>query len=168
MPFVHKLNPETSHQIAVLAAKYKILPKSHYIDPETLKTEVWGIKFQNPIGIAAGFDKHGEAVESLHKIGFGFVEIGSVTPLPQPGNEKPRVFRLETDDAIINRYGFNSDGHESVYNRIKALKDNKEFNGVVGVNLGKNRVSTQPVQDYVSGIEKFGEVADYLVINISR
>ncbi|CAG2056864.1 unnamed protein product [Timema podura] len=131
------------------------------------KTEVWRLNFKNPVGIAAGFDKQGESIECLHNIGFGFVEIGSVTPKPQPGNEKPRVFRLDKDKAIINRYGFNSEGHDVVYNRIKYLKSKKGFTGIIGVNLGKNKDSKDPIDDYVQGIIKFGDVADYLVINIS-
>ncbi|KAL0276504.1 UNVERIFIED_CONTAM: hypothetical protein PYX00_004064 [Menopon gallinae] len=166
MPLFFKINPETAHKIAVAVAKYNLVPKSQYIDPDCLKSELWGLRFKNPLGVAAGFDKHGEAIESLHNIGFGFVEIGSVTPLPQPGNQKPRVFRLLTDNAIINRYGFNSDGHDAVYNRLKTLKE-KKFEGIIGVNLGKNKNSADPVKDYVSGIEKFGEVADYFVINVS-
>ncbi|KAJ9593214.1 hypothetical protein L9F63_015239, partial [Diploptera punctata] len=167
MPLVHKLNPETSHNIAILASKYGIIPKSRFEDPTTLKTEVWHIAFSNPVGIAAGFDKQGEVVAPLHSIGFGFVEIGSVTPLPQPGNDKPRVFRLEKDEAVINRYGFNSDGHEAVYSRLKLLRSKDNFTGVIGVNLGKNKNSADPIKDYVDGIKKFSEIADYLVINVS-
>ncbi|KAG8320641.1 hypothetical protein J6590_064393 [Homalodisca vitripennis] len=131
-------------------------------------TEVWGLKFKNPVGMAAGFDKQGEAVEGLHGIGFGFVEIGCMTPNPQPGNEKPSVFRLVENSAVINRYGFNSDEHDKVYERLQSLKQNELFRGVIGVNLGKNKDSIDPVDDYIKGIEKFGHVADYIVINISR
>lgn len=123
------------------------------------------ISFSNPIGIAAGFDKHGEAVQGLHDIGFGFIEIGSITPLPQPGNPQPRVFRLQEDKAIINRYGFNSDGHDKVFERI--IKIRTTFDGVLGINLGKNKISNDAKDDYTKGIEKFGPVADYLVINVS-
>uniref|UniRef100_A0A1B6G2N7 Dihydroorotate dehydrogenase (quinone), mitochondrial n=1 Tax=Cuerna arida TaxID=1464854 RepID=A0A1B6G2N7_9HEMI len=167
IPGLHNLNPETAHNVGVLTSKFKLLPRSRYIDSQALTTEVWGLKFKNPVGMAAGFDKQGEAVEGLHDIGFGFVEIGSVTPNPQPGNEKPRVFRLVENSAIINRYGFNSDGHDKVYERLQSLKQNESFRGVIGVNLGKNKDSTDPVNDYIKGIEKFGSVADYIVINIS-
>ncbi|XP_054271811.1 dihydroorotate dehydrogenase (quinone), mitochondrial-like [Macrosteles quadrilineatus] len=167
LPAVHKLNPETAHNLGVITSKYKLLPKTKYVDGNSLATEVWGLKFKNPIGMAAGFDKQGEAVEGLHDIGFGFVEVGSVTPQPQPGNSKPRVFRLTENQAIINRYGFNSDGHDEVYKRLESLKQNKTFNGVLGINLGKNKESSDPVDDYVKGIKLFGEIADYLVINIS-
>nr|CAD7573149.1 unnamed protein product [Timema californicum] len=167
MPLIQVLDPETSHNLAIAVSKYGLFPKSKYKDSDSLKTEVWRLNFKNPVGIAAGFDKQGEAIECLHNIGFGFVEIGSVTPKPQPGNEKPRVFRLDKDKAIINRYGFNSEGHDAVYNRIKYLKSKQGFTGIIGVNLGKNKDSKDPIDDYVQGIIKFGDVADYLVINIS-
>lgn len=125
------------------------------------------IYVKNPVGLAAGFDKNAEAVEGLDHLGFGFVEVGSVTPFPQSGNQKPRVFRLSEDEAIINRYGFNSDGHEAVWHRLQQLRANRQFNGVVGVNLGKNKSSDDAVKDYVDGIKLFGPVADYLVINVS-
>lgn len=165
MPVMHKLNPETSHRLAVLATKYGFIAKSKFKDPTNLNTEVWGIKFSNPIGIAAGFDKHGEAVIGLHHIGFGFVEVGSVTPKPQPGNPKPRVFRLKEDEAIINRYGFNSAGYNAVHERLNSIERKK--NMIIGVNLGKNKSSENSAGDYVLGLQKFSGVADYLVINIS-
>ncbi|GLH00355.1 Dihydroorotate dehydrogenase (quinone), mitochondrial [Gryllus bimaculatus] len=102
MPVIHFLPPETSHNMGIMVGKYGLFGQSRFKDPETLKTKVWHLNFSNPIGMAAGFDKQGEVVSALHKIGFGFVEVGSVTPLPQPGNDKPRVFRLEEDEAIIN------------------------------------------------------------------
>lgn len=125
------------------------------------------LNVDNPLGISAGFDKNGEAIEGLRSIGFGFVEIGSVTPIPQGGNSKPRVFRLNEDAAIINRYGFNSDGHEQVWKRIQQLRANKNYEGIIGVNLGKNKTSDDPVKDYVEGLKLFAPVADYLVINVS-
>ncbi|XP_014291254.1 dihydroorotate dehydrogenase (quinone), mitochondrial isoform X2 [Halyomorpha halys] len=127
-------------------------------------SKLWNLEFSNPIGMAAGFDKDAEAVDGLLKIGFGFVEVGSVTPLPQAGNDRPRVFRLPSNKAIINRYGFNSEGHDAVLSRVKSAR--KEY-GVVGVNLGKNKESTDPVGDYAKGIVLFSPYADYLVINIS-
>jgi len=166
VPLVQSFDPETSHRLALSALKSRFLPKSPFSDPPSLKSQVWGISFSNPIGMAAGFDKDAEAVVGLHKVGFGFVEVGSVTPLPQPGNEKPRVFRLKENHAVINRYGFNSDGHEKVLDRIKELRA-QGFQGHVGVNLGKNKLSPHPIKDYVDGIKLFGPLADYLVINIS-
>ena len=103
----------------------------------------------------------------LRDIGFGFIEVGSVTPKPQPGNSKPRVFRLPEDQAVINRYGFNSEGHQVVYERLNHIKINESCDRIVGVNLGKNKTSEDPVGDYVVGIKKLGPVADYLVINVS-
>jgi len=166
MPIAHKFDPEDSHRLAVFAMKHCLIRKQKQPDPETLATEMFGLKFTNPVGIAAGFDKHAEGMQGLHRTGFGFVEIGSVTPLPQLGNDKPRVFRLEEDNAIINRYGFNSEGHEEVYTRVKSEVD-KTDRAIIGVNLGKNKLSDCAAQDYVDGVNKFGAIADYLVINIS-
>nr|CAH7733393.1 unnamed protein product [Callosobruchus chinensis] len=131
------------------------------------KVKVFGKEFSNPIGIAAGFDKDGKAILGLKDIGFGFVEVGSVTPEAQPGNEKPRVFRLNDDLAVINRYGFNSEGHNAVLQRISNVREAKEEIPIIGVNLGKNKTSDDATKDYVEGIRKFGPLSDYLVINIS-
>ncbi|KAJ3640780.1 hypothetical protein Zmor_027322 [Zophobas morio] len=167
MPAVHVLEPEDSHKLGIIISKYRLIPRPNYTDPEALKTTLFGKVFQNPIGIAAGFDKHAEAVLGLRDIGFGFIEVGSVTPKPQPGNSKPRVFRLPEDRAVINRYGFNSEGHQVVYERLNHIKINESCDRIVGVNLGKNKTSEDPVGDYVVGIKKLGPVADYLVINVS-
>lgn len=169
MPIVRVLDPETGHNLSIKAAKYKLVPKPRMPDPPSLKTEVWGRTFSNPVGLAAGFDKNGEAVDGLLKVGFGFVEIGSITPNPQPGNEKPRVFRLTEDEAVINRYGFNSDGHKEVFQRLRHREAEPPVSerGLMGINLGKNKLSGHPVGDYVAGVQVFGKVADYLVINIS-
>ncbi|XP_071653834.1 dihydroorotate dehydrogenase (quinone) [Temnothorax longispinosus] len=167
VPLVQLIDPETAHKLAVKALKYGLVPKQRTEDPSLLRTTVLGMEFKNPIGIAAGFDKQGEAVEGLHKIGFSFVEIGSVTPKPQPGNPKPRVFRLPEDNAVVNRYGFNSDGHDVVWERLKRLKESKDFNGILGVNLGKNKETVDATQDYIDGVKRFMDVADYLVINVS-
>lgn len=131
-----------------------------------------GHRLTNPIGIAAGFDKHGDAVRGLADIGFGFVEIGSVTPAPQPGNERPRVFRLHADRALINRYGFNSVGHADAYERIVAETKSTGGGGsalpMLGINLGKNKTSAaESAEDYVEGVRRFADIADYLVINVS-
>ncbi|XP_019766027.2 dihydroorotate dehydrogenase (quinone), mitochondrial [Dendroctonus ponderosae] len=166
MPLVHLLDPEQAHKLAVFVSHHRLIPKSQQKDSEILKVTVFGKEFPNPIGIAAGFDKDGKAIMGLKDIGFGFVEIGSVTPHPQPGNEKPRVFRLPLDMAIINRYGFNSDGHDEVRTRITNAKADPEV-PLIGVNLGKNKTSDDPVKDYVDGINTFGSVCDYLVVNIS-
>lgn len=169
MPMLRWLDPETAHTLSIKAAKYKLIPRPAFTDPPSLKSEVWGRTFSNPVGLAAGYDKDGEAVDGLLKIGFGFVEIGSVTPNPQPGNDKPRVFRLIEDSAVINRYGFNSDGHQEVFKRLRHREAEPKISerGLMGVNLGKNKLSGHPVADYVSGVRVFGKVADYLVINVS-
>ncbi|XP_050302553.1 dihydroorotate dehydrogenase (quinone), mitochondrial [Anthonomus grandis grandis] len=166
MPLVHLLDPEQAHKLAVFTSKHRLLPKSQFTDPEILKISFFGKEFSNPIGIAAGFDKDGSAIIGLRDMGFGFVEIGSVTPLPQPGNEKPRVFRLPEDMAIINRYGFNSEGHATVLERVQKARNNPDV-PIIGVNLGKNKTSEDAVKDYVEGIKIFGEVSDYLVVNVS-
>ncbi|XP_065341134.1 dihydroorotate dehydrogenase (quinone), mitochondrial isoform X1 [Cloeon dipterum] len=168
MPLVQRLDPETSHNFAIFACKYKLFPKSKFQDPESLKTKILNLSFENPVGIAAGFDKQAEAAQSLRNIGFGFVEIGSVTPLPQSGQKKPRLFRLSENEALINRMGFNSDGHEVVLQRLVSLRESENGkNLTLGVNLGKNKTSEDAVADYCKGIELFSDVADYLVVNIS-
>ncbi|CAL7938188.1 unnamed protein product [Xylocopa violacea] len=167
VPCAQWLDPEVAHNTAVKILKWGLLPGQRTEDPASLTTDIWGLHFKNPVGMAAGFDKQGEAVEALHKIGFSFVEIGSVTPKPQEGNPKPRVFRLLEDNAVVNRYGFNSHGYDTVWERLRRLKDNKNFDGIVGINLGKNKTSEDAVQDYIDGIKKFADVADYFVINVS-
>jgi len=162
-----KCSLEQAHRISIFLLSHRLLPRSSLKDSDSLKCKVFGREFSNPVGIAAGFDKHGEAVLGLQDIGFGFVEVGSVTPLPQEGNPKPRVFRLSEDEGVINRYGFNSDGHQVVHERIKKLKDKSKLKTVLGINLGKNKNSVDAIGDYVLGVEKFGELADYLVINVS-
>ncbi|KMZ04866.1 dihydroorotate dehydrogenase (quinone), mitochondrial [Drosophila simulans] len=167
MPAVRLLPAEASHQLAVLACKYRLCPVSQYHDDQNLHTPFFGRMLSNPIGIAAGFDKNAEAVDGLQDLGFGFIEVGTVTPAAQEGNPKPRVFRLTDDKAIINRYGFNSDGHQAVLQRLRLLRKKENFNGVVGVNLGRNKTTMSPIADYVQGVRVFGPVADYLVINVS-
>ena len=189
MPFLQNWvvkDAEKAHRLAIWAAKNNLLiaPPSVRKQIKTneenpvLATTVFGIKFPNPVGIAAGFDKNAEAVEGMHNLGFGFIEIGSVTPKPQQGNPQPRVFRLNEDKAIINRYGFNSEGHDVVFERLRTLQlkyldmtsheDWEMRKPIIGINLGKNKTSpVESVQDYVDGVNKFGKIADYLVINIS-
>lgn len=169
MPSVMRvLGAEQAHTFAVWLASKGLIPVDVDGDPEVLQTNVFGLHFCNPIGLAAGFDKHGEAVDGLLKAGFGFVEIGSVTPLPQPGNDKPRVFRLMEDKAVINRYGFNSHGHHAVQTRLE-----QQFlvrghpPGILGINLGKNKTSDNAVGDYVKGVQCFSGLGDYLVVNVS-
>ncbi|XP_047470185.1 dihydroorotate dehydrogenase (quinone), mitochondrial-like isoform X1 [Penaeus chinensis] len=167
MPIFHSVDPETAHNLAVMAAKYNLVPEAKLKESKLLESRVVNLVFKTPVGLAAGFDKHGEAVEGLFRMGFSFVEVGSVTPLPQPGNPKPRVFRLKDDKAVINRYGFNSVGHEVVHARLSQLQPPGQRPGILGINLGKNKTSEDYVQDYTQGIASFGPIADYLVVNIS-
>lgn len=141
-----------------------------YPDPKILNCKVFGLNFPNPLGMAAGFDKNGECIDGVHDMGFGFAELGSVTPLPQPGNPLPRVFRLKEDRCVINRYGFNSQGLEVVRARLLARQEHGPDSykkGVVGVNLGKNKLQEDATVDYVKGVQMLGEFADYLVVNVS-
>ncbi|VDK58548.1 unnamed protein product [Anisakis simplex] len=149
-------------------AKYNLLPKLGYnrIEYPELECSVFDKKFKNPIGLAAGFDKDGEAIDGLRKSGFGFIEIGTVTPLPQEGNPKPRLFRLTEDEGLINRFGFNSAGVGTVYNRVrKAFIPNSDV--PLGVNIGKNKKTDDVRSDYDIGVNYFGACSDYLVINVS-
>lgn len=143
------------------------------MDEPVLAVRVFNQDFPNPIGIAAGFDKNAEAMEGLLDVGFGFVEIGSVTPKGQPGNPKPRVFRLTEDRGVINRYGFNSDGIPPVAKRLESYVASRELRqayhrpGVLGVNLGKNKTTEDAASDYVKGVDALAKYADYLVVNVS-
>uniref|UniRef100_UPI00398E8666 dihydroorotate dehydrogenase (quinone), mitochondrial isoform X2 n=1 Tax=Pristiophorus japonicus TaxID=55135 RepID=UPI00398E8666 len=165
------VDPETAHTLAVRFISWGLIPRTKCKDSPTLEVNVFGQKFKNPVGIAAGFDKHGEAVDGLYKMGFGFVEVGSVTPQPQDGNSRPRVFRLETDQAVINRYGFNSHGHLAVQQRLQARSEiQKQLTKAgrpLGINLGKNKLSRDAAADYVAGVRELGPLADYLVVNVS-
>jgi dihydroorotate dehydrogenase len=159
-----KLEPERAHRLAVRVIASGMLP-GHRPDPDPrLKRKLLGYAFENPIGIAAGFDKDGEAVDGLFGLGFGLVEVGTVTPRPQEGNPRPRVFRLEADEAVVNRLGFNSRGSEAVVARLSARR---EGGGIVGVNIGANRDSIDRVADYVALIQAFAPVASYFTVNVS-
>tara|TARA_B100000214_G_scaffold375086_1_gene359979 strand:- start:4255 stop:5295 length:1041 start_codon:yes stop_codon:yes gene_type:complete len=159
---IFKIDPELAHDLAIKALKYNYIPFNSIEDNST-KIEIFGKKISNPIGIAAGFDKDAEVYNSLFKLGFGFVEVGTVTPLKQYGNSKPRVFRLEEDEALINRLGFNNSGADKVSSRIK-LDPPK---GLLGINIGPNKDSLNRIKDYVICLNKFYKLADYLTINIS-
>ncbi|MDB2404937.1 quinone-dependent dihydroorotate dehydrogenase [Alphaproteobacteria bacterium] len=160
--FLKLINPETAHNITIKMLKNGIYFKPLYKDDEILKTELWGKKFPNPVGLSAGFDKNGECYNAMLDLGMGFCEIGSVTPLPQEGNPKPRLFRLPKDGAVINRLGFNNLGIDYVFKQLQ-----KPRRGILGVNLGKNKTTADPVIDFVKGCKKLSTLADYLVINVS-
>ncbi|XP_057569067.1 dihydroorotate dehydrogenase (quinone), mitochondrial isoform X2 [Hippopotamus amphibius kiboko] len=165
------LDAETAHRLALRFTSLGLLPRCTFQDSDMLEVRVLGRKFRNPVGIAAGFDKHGEAVDGLYKMGFGFVEIGSVTPKPQEGNPRPRVFRLPEDQAVINRYGFNSHGLSVVEHRLRARQQTQarltEGGLPLGINLGKNKTSVDAASDYAEGVRVLGPLADYLVVNVS-
>lgn len=170
LPIAHRwVAPEFAHFLAIKCAKYSIGTnfKSSEIIYPNLETNLWNLKFNNPIGLAAGFDKHGEAAYGLSKVGFGFIEIGSITPKPQQGNDKPRLFRLIEDQSIINRYGFNSVGHRTAKNNISKQRYFLKQNYPVGINLGKNKTTENAIDDYIRGLEEFKNLASYFVINIS-
>ncbi|HEU4958760.1 MAG TPA: quinone-dependent dihydroorotate dehydrogenase [Sphingomicrobium sp.] len=162
-PFAFALDAETAHGAAIAALKFAHrLPPRRF--PESLRTTVAGIDFRSPVGLAAGFDKDAEVAEAMLGAGFGFVEIGTVTPRPQNGNPKPRLFRLAEDRAVINRMGFNNAGQEAAFDRLRRLT---RVHGVIGVNVGANKDSVDRIADYVEGIRRMGPVARYLTVNIS-
>ena len=146
-PFIFNLDPEKAHDLAIKSLKYNILPESLFSvkDEEILNTKLFGKKIQNPIGLAAGFDKSAEVYNEIFKIWFGFVEVGTVTPKKQYGNEKPRVFRLEKDQALINRLGFNNDGSEIIKKRIEYNTPN----GLLGINIGPNKDTDDMLNDFL-------------------
>ena len=162
-PLIFKFSPEVAHSLAIKALKLNAIPKKKIENQSILKTKIFNKTLENPIGVAAGFDKNAEVYNSLFNLGFGFVEVGTITPEPQYGNPKPRVFRLEEDEALINRLGFNNSGSNEIYNKIEKNKSN----GFLGINIGPNKTSVNRVEDYIKCLNKFYNVADYITINIS-
>ena len=162
-PFIFKFSPEIAHSLAIKALKLNNFPINKIVKSEILQTNFCGKKLSSPIGVAAGFDKNAEVYNPLFNLGFGFVEVGTITPKPQYGNPKPRVFRLEEDEALINRLGFNNSGSEEISSRIS--KETKK--GVIGINIGPNKDSENRIEDYVNCFNKFHSLADYITINIS-
>jgi dihydroorotate dehydrogenase len=162
-PIAFALDPETAHGATIAALKLapKRQPPSF---PASLRTTLAGIEFPSPVGLAAGFDKNAEVPEQMLGLGFGFVEVGTITPRPQQGNPKPRLFRLEDDGAVINRMGFNNEGQPAAYDRLQRCSHSR---GVIGVNIGANKDSADRVADYVEGVRAMAPVARYLTINIS-
>jgi dihydroorotate dehydrogenase len=161
-PFLFRLDPEFAHRITIAALKIFPKPSSVIVDP-ILVTKCAAIEFPTPIGLAAGFDKDAEVTEAMLALGFGAVEVGTLTPLPQAGNPKPRLFRLVEDEAVINRMGFNNGGLAAA--RARLLRANRR--GIIGVNVGANKDSVDRIADYVTGVRTMADVADYLTINIS-
>ena len=164
-PFIFKVDPEMAHDLAIKSLKYNFLPEDIFKVPneEILETKIFDTKIKNPIGLAAGFDKSAEVYNSLFRFGFGFIEIGTVTPKEQYGNPKPRVFRLEKDRALINRLGFNNDGVEKVSRRLQKNSPN----GFLGINIGPNKDTKDRIDDYLKCIKEINTFANYITINIS-
>jgi len=163
LPLLRWLDPEDAHRLAVQGLRW-LPPLRLGPDDAKLAVRAFGLNFPNPVGMAAGFDKSAEAPDALLRLGFGFVEIGSVTPKPQAGNPRPRLFRLERDQAIINRMGFNNDGEQVV---LRRMANRAHLGGIVGVNIGANKDSEDRVADYVRLIESFAPVASYFTVNVS-
>jgi len=156
-------DPETAHGLSIAALRSGLMPACSLRADPRLHQTIAGLDFANPLGMAAGYDKNAEVPEALIRLGFGFAEIGTVTPRPQSGNPKPRIFRLTADDAVINRLGFNNEGHAAALQRLKACSRQS----LIGVNIGANKDSEDRIADYVAGIDTFYDVARYFTANIS-
>ena len=163
LPLLRWLDAEDAHRLAVQGLKFLPAMRPHADDPK-LAVRAFGLNFPNPVGMAAGFDKNAEVPDALLRLGFGFVEVGTVTPRPQSGNPRPRLFRLERDEAVINRMGFNNDGSDRV---LRRLASRAQLAGIIGVNIGANKDSPDRVADYVRLIEAFAPVASYFTVNVS-
>ena len=162
-PLLAALDPEGAHRLTIAALKFAPLPRAGKDHPR-LAVSAFGLNFPNPVGMAAGFDKHAEVPDALLRLGFGFVEVGTITPQPQPGNPRPRVFRLDADAAVINRLGFNSQGADRALRRVARRA---RRGGIVGINIGANKDSSDRIGDYVRLIERFAPIASYITINVS-
>src|SRR5689334_2971841 len=164
LPLLRRLDPERAHEIALLALRLGLAGRATTTDDPSLAIEVLGRCFANPIGLAAGFDKNAVAIAALARLGFGFIETGTVTPRPQPGNSRPRLFRLEQDRAVINRMGFNNDGIDAY---LRRLARGQRGSTIVGANVGINKEGADPERDYPAMIAAVAPYADYAVINVS-
>jgi dihydroorotate dehydrogenase len=163
-PALFALNPEDAHEATLKSLECGLHPRQLGCDDPVLAQSAFGLDFPNPIGVAAGYDKDARVPDALLSMGCGFAEVGTVTPRPQPGNPKPRIFRLVEDRGLINRLGFNNGGHAAALARLEARKDRK---GVVGINIGANKDSSDRTGDYVAGIDAFTATASYFTVNIS-
>ncbi len=167
-PFLHRMDPETAHQMTLRALQTGLMPCPSRFNDARLKTVLWNRNFPNPVGLAAGFDKNADVVGPMLNIGFGFVEAGTVTPRPQTGNDRPRVFRDTDHEAVINRMGFPNEGSENFRHNIeKFLEAKPRPAGVVGINIGMNKGVEDPAKDYCTLVRQLGNYADYLTVNIS-
>jgi dihydroorotate dehydrogenase len=163
LPIARLFEAEDAHRLAIAALQRLPLPPPPAHDPR-LAVEAFDLRFPNPVGLAAGFDKNAEVPDAALRLGFGFVEVGTLTPKPQPGNPRPRVFRLPADGGVINRLGFNNEGFAAAHKR---LLGRRRETGIVGVNIGANRESVDRAADYVTGVETFAALADYITVNVS-
>ena len=163
LSIMHRLDPERAHHLAITALKTGLMPASGPVTSPRLATQVAGMEMPNPIGLAAGFDKNAEAITPLSNAGFGFLEVGAATPLPQPGNAKPRLFRLSEDKAAINRFGFNNDGMEIIAKRLQDAPRRVP----VGLNLGANKTSDNRAADFARVLSRCGSVVDFATVNVS-
>ncbi len=162
-PLLHSLPPETAHNLAVFALRKHLIPESHAREYPRLQQTLWKLTFDNPVGLAAGFDKNAEVTDPLLAQGFGFVEAGTCTVYPQKGNPKPRMFRIPKEEAVINRLGFNNKGMDVFSENLRV----RQSTGIVGANIGKNKDSTNAINDYTQLLEKVSPFASYITINIS-
>jgi dihydroorotate dehydrogenase len=161
-PFLHGKDAEEAH-LATLRLLKRMPPWPTPRYDARLAQNLFGLQFPNPLGLAPGFDKNAEVPKQMLRMGFGFVEVGTLTPRPQDGNPKPRLFRLTEDHAVINRMGFNNEGHWEAFKRLR----HRKAHGIIGVNIGANKDSSDRISDYVTGIMTFSEIADYITVNIS-
>lgn len=166
-PLLYALDPEQAHELTLKSLEAGIYPRRDAPDPVSLGVRLWGLDFPNPLGIAAGFDKDARVPDAVLDMGLGFAEVGTVTPQPQEGNPRPRVFRLISDRALINRLGFNNGGHAAAKARLAARAARVTTGGIVGVNVGANKDAPDRAADYVEGVRCFYDVASYFTINIS-
>ena len=163
-PLLHAVDAEQAHRLTIGALKAGVHPRQTEPDPRSLAVNLFGLNFPNPLGMAAGFDKNAEVPDALLSLGFGFAEAGTVTPRPQTGNPRPRIFRLPRDNGVINRLGFNNEGHVAVLGRLEARAGR---DGIVGVNIGANKDTEDMAADYVLGLAAFYGLASYFTVNIS-
>lgn len=160
---LRRINPETAHGLALKALNTRLGPRGGPVTSDRLKTTVAGLALPNPVGLAAGFDKNATALDALARTGFGFLEVGAATPRPQPGNPKPRLFRLTEDKAAINRFGFNNDGMDAIADRLAA----RPAGAIIGLNLGANKDSDDKAADFATVLKRCGQVVDFATVNVS-
>jgi dihydroorotate dehydrogenase len=158
-----RMDPEIAHGATINALRLGLAPEQADPDPPELRTSIAGLELSNPVGMAAGFDKNGEVPRPLALMGFGMVEVGTVTPRPQAGNPRPRLFRIGAAEGVVNRMGFNNDGHDEVFRRLSGVR----VPAILGVNIGANKDSADFVADYARGVARFARIADYLTVNVS-